>query len=59
MPVMVGVAGEGDVVFFLEADQALHGIGRGRIHADAAVPVQGHETEGRIDLLADHGEVDR
>ena len=49
VPVMVGVAGEGDVEAILEVDQALHGVGRGRIHADLAVPIDRHEPEGRID----------
>ena len=56
--IVVGVAGEGDVVLVLHADQPPHGVGRGRIHADAAVPVERHEAERRIDLLADHGEID-
>ena len=48
--VVVGVAGEGDVEAVLEADQPLHRVGRRRIHADPAVPVERHEAEGRIDL---------
>ena len=58
MPVMVGVAGESDVIFVLQPDQPSHRVGRGRVHANAAVPVQGHESESRIDLLAHHREVD-
>ena len=49
MPVVVGVAGEGDVEAILETDQALHGVGRGRIHANLTVPIDRHEPEGRID----------
>src|ERR1019366_1614953 len=56
--VVVGVAGECDVVAVLQIDQPLHRVCRGRVHADAAVPVQAHEGEGRIDLLADNGEVE-
>ena len=40
MPVVIGVAGEGDVEAVLQADQALHGVRRGGIHADLAVPVE-------------------
>ena len=54
---MVGVAGEGDVEAILQADQPLHRIGRGWVHADLAVPIHRHETEGRIDGLVDDGEV--
>ena len=39
MAVVIGVAGEGDVEAILQADQALHGVRRRRIHADLAVPV--------------------
>jgi hypothetical protein len=41
----------------LHADQALHRVRRGGIHADLAVPVERHEAKGRIDLLADDVEV--
>ena len=58
VPVVVGVAGKGDVVLVLEPDQPPHGVRRGRIHADAAVPVERHEAEPRVDLFADHGEID-
>jgi hypothetical protein len=34
---MVGVAGEGDVEAILEVDQALHCVGRRRIHANLTV----------------------
>ena len=57
VPVMVGVAGEGDVKAILHADQSLHRIGRGWVHADLAVPIHRHETEGRIDGLVDDREV--
>ena len=56
--VMVGIAGERDVVLFLQADQSPHGIRRRRIHADLAVPVHGHKAKLRIDLLVDHGKVE-
>ena len=58
MPVMIGVAGEGNVKAILDADQALHRVGRRRIHADPAVPIDRHEAEGRVDAVADHRQID-
>src|ERR1700761_2633160 len=58
MPVMIGVAGKGNVVLGLQTDQALHGVRRRGIQADLAVPVHSHESELRIDVLADNGQVD-
>ena len=58
VPVMIGVAGEGDVEAILQPDQPLHRIGRGRIHADLAVPIHGHEAEGRIDRVVDDGQIE-
>ena len=57
MPIMVGIAGEGDVEAILETDQALHCVGRGWIHADLAVPIDRHEPKGRIDDLIDDREI--
>src|SRR3569623_1717689 len=57
VPVMIGVAGKGNGEAILQADQALHGIGRGWIHAYAAVPVNRHEAEGRIDSIVHDREV--
>ena len=57
VPVMVGIAGEGDIEAILQADQALHRIGRGWVHADLAVPIDSHETEGRIDGLVHDREI--
>ncbi len=37
--VVIGVAGEGQVEAVLERDQSGHGVGRGAIHADLAVPI--------------------
>ena len=54
MPVGVGVVGEGDVEGVALGDQAGHRIGRRAVHADLAVPIDGHEREGRIDLGVDH-----
>ena len=42
----------------LMREQPLHRVRRRRVHADLAVPVERHEAEGRVDLLADDGEVD-
>ncbi len=58
MAIVVGVAGKGDVESILEADEALHGIGRGGVHANLPVPIQRHETKGGIDLFIDHGEIE-
>jgi hypothetical protein len=49
VPIGVGIASEGDFEAILEADQALHRVGRGRIHPNLAVPIDRHEPEGRID----------
>src|SRR3546814_19190513 len=55
----LGVAGKSDVEAILHPDQPLHRMRRGRVHADPAVPVQGHEGKRRVDLLADHIEAKR
>ena len=55
--VVVGVACKRDVEAILHSDQRLHRIGRGRVHADTAVPIDGHETERRIDRVVDDVEV--
>ena len=54
---MVRVAGEGDLEAILQADQPLHRIGRGWVHADLAVPIHSHETEGWVDGLVHDREV--
>ena len=51
--VRVGVVGESDVEFVAHADQARHREWRGTIHPDLAVPIRGHEAEGRIDGVVD------
>lgn len=56
--VVIGVAGPGDIEFVLQRDEAGHGIGRGAIHADFAVPIERHEAEGGIDEFVDDGEVE-
>ena len=35
-----------------------HGVGRGAVHADLAIPVQSHEGPGGVHLGVDHGEVE-
>ena len=47
----VGVIGEGEIEAVAQADEAGHGIGRGRVHPDLAVPVDGHEPKRRVDRL--------
>src|SRR3990167_258278 len=56
--VVIGVAGKGDVIAILEADQPLHGMAGRGIHADLAIPVQAHEGELRVDDLADHLQIE-
>jgi len=46
--VVVGVGGEGYVVFLFVGDDGGHGVGAGAVHADFAVPVAGHEAEGGV-----------
>ncbi len=46
--VVVGVGGEGYVVFFFVRNHGGHCVGAGAVHADAAVPVAGHEAEGLV-----------
>ena len=54
MTVGVWVVAEGDVKVVLEPDQACHGIGGRAVHADLAVLVHGHESEGWVDGAVDH-----
>ena len=58
MAVVIGIAGEGDVVLVLEADEPPHCIRRGRVHPDFPVPVQGHEGECGIDHFVHHVKID-
>jgi hypothetical protein len=51
VPVGVGVVAERHVEAVLELDQAGHGVRRGAVHADLAVPVQVHEPERRVDRV--------
>ena len=58
MPVGIRVIGEGDVEFLAHGDQPRHGVGRGAIHPDPPIPIQGHEAEGRIDGVVDDGRIE-
>ncbi len=58
MPIMVRVAGKGDVVAIFEIDEPLHGIGRGWIHADLSVPIERHESKRRIDRIVDDRQIE-
>ena len=55
--VVVRVVAKGDVELVLERDQARHGERAGAIHPDLAVFIQGHEGEGRVDLVVHHLDV--
>src|SRR5690242_16672728 len=54
MPVMIRIAGKGNIEIILQTDQSAHGVGRGWIHANLAVPIDCHKAESGIDLFA-HG----
>ena len=51
--VVVGVGGEGYVVLVFVGDHGGHGVGAGAVHADAAVPVAGHEAEGGVYVVVE------
>ena len=53
IPCRFGVVGEGNVEFVAHADQPRHGIGRRAVHPDFAIPIDRHETKGRVDRVAD------
>ncbi len=55
--VVVRVVAKGDVELVLESDQARHGERAGTVHPDLAVFIQGHEGEGRVDLVVHHLDV--
>ena len=56
--IVVGIAGEGEIVLVLERDQAGHGVGRRAIHADFAVPIDAHKAEGRVGAIVLNGELE-
>ncbi len=47
--VVVGIGGKRNVEFVFQSDEPLHGVRRGGIHANFAVPIHGHESKGGID----------
>ena len=49
--VEVGIVAKRQVVFFFHTDQPCHRIGRRTIHANLAIAVDTHETEGRIGMI--------
>ena len=55
---MIRVAGDRDVEIVLEADQTLHGVSGRRIHSNAPIPVERHESERLIDGVVDYREID-
>ncbi len=55
--VVVWVVAKGDVELVLEGNQARHGERAGAVHPDLAVFIQGHEGEGRVDLVVHHFDV--
>jgi hypothetical protein len=57
LSVVVGVTRHGDRESILHVDQPLHRVGRGRVHANLAVPVDRHEAKRRIDGVVDDGEI--
>ena len=58
-PVAVGVrvVAEGDVEAVAQLDEAGHRVRRRGVHADPAVPVDGHEAEGRVHHVVRDGQV--
>ena len=58
MPIMVRVTGKRDVEAIFQSDQIRHGVRRGWVHADLAVPIHTHETESRIDEFVHDGEIE-
>ena len=57
MAVGVGIVAKGDVESVLEHDQPSHGERTRTVHADFAVVIEGHESEGRIHAVVHQREV--
>ena len=57
VPVMIRVKSNGDVEAILQSDQIRHGVRRGWVHPDLAIPIRRHETESRIDEFVHNGEI--
>ncbi len=58
MAIGIGVIGKRDVEFPAQADQSLHRVGRRAIHPDLSIPIDGHESKGRVDGVVHHGRRD-
>ena len=54
MPIMVRIAGHANIKLVFHRGERPHRIWRGWIHANSSVPVEGHETESRIDGIVDN-----
>ncbi len=55
--VVVRVITKGDVELVFKGNQARHGERAGAVHPDLAIFIQGHEGEGRVDLVVHHLDV--
>ncbi len=58
VPVGVGVVAGRDGELVPAPDQRRHGVRRGAVHPDLAVPVQRHEPEGGVHHRVDHRQVE-
>lgn len=54
----VGVGREGEIVAIAKIDEARHRVRRRRVHADGAVPVDGHESKRWINGLVHNRQVE-
>src|SRR5687768_15943218 len=57
MAVMISITGERNVEAILQINQSVHGITGRRVHAYPPVPIQCHETEGRVHYIVDHSQI--
>ena len=58
MAVKIDVITKGDIKIILQRHKARHRVGRGAVHADLTVSIQGHEGEGWVNALVDHLKVE-
>ena len=56
--VVVGIAGKCNVELVFQPDESLHGVRRGGIHANLAVPIHGHESKRWIDRFVHDGQIE-
>src|SRR5437016_12578131 len=54
---MVGVTSESEVEAILHSNQSLHRVRRRWVHSDLPIPINRHESEGRIDGLIHDGKI--